>query len=190
METLFNLISGTGGIQMAIPALALIGLISAAASAAGTGIAQNKKRKALAGMRSDVAGDRAANNAWYSANALSDYTQRADAQNMFRHLRENLKSSRDTTTATAAVTGATPAAVAAAKETDAKTISNIYGNVAAMGQQYKDNVTNQYLNRQAWLRNAMLGLDSQELENYQRTSDAWGNIANTGLNTAAGAFKQ
>jgi hypothetical protein len=189
MEMIFDLIFGTDGVQMAVlPILAIVGLAAAAAGATGTAVSQNKKRKKLTQMQQDVEGDMSRNKAWYSANALSDYTQRADAQNLFKNLRDNLKRNRDVTTSTAAITGATPAAVAASKEADTKAISDVYGNVAAMGQQYKDNVTNQYFNRQAWLRNAMLRLGNTEMEGYQQISNAWSNLAGSGLNAAAGAF--
>ncbi|MDR2917858.1 MAG: hypothetical protein LBV72_00625 [Tannerella sp.] len=183
-----ELIFGGGGVMMAIlPVLAIAGLAAAGAGAIGSGITRKKQKQALNNMRAGVAKEQAENKSWYNANALSDYTQRADTQNLFKNLRDNLKRSRDTTTSTAAITGATPAAVAAAKERDTKAVSDTYSNVAAMGQQWKDNITSQYLRRKDYLSNKMLGLDQQGLQDYDRQSQNWGNLMNSGLNVAAGS---
>jgi hypothetical protein len=185
---LTELLFGSGDTMLAIlPILAIAGLAAAAAGGIGSAVSNSKKRKELGRMRSGVEAEQAENRAWYNANALSDYTLRADAQNLFKNLRDNLKRNRDVTTATAAVTGATPAAVAAAKERDTKAISDTYSNVAAMGQQWKDNVTNQYLRRKDFLSNKMLGLDQQNLQGYDQQSQSWGNLMNSGLNLAGGS---
>lgn len=170
-----------------LPVLAIAGLAAAGAGAVGGAITRKKQRQELNNMRAGVAAEQAENRAWYNANALSDYTQRADAQNLFKNLRDNLKRSRGVTASTAAVTGATPAAVAAAKERDTKAVSDTYSNVAAMGQQWKDNVTSQYLRRKDFLSNKMLGLDQQGLADYDRQAQNWGNLMSSGLNLAAGS---
>ena len=184
---LIDILFGIDGVHTAAIPLIAIALATAAAGAVGSGVSRNKQKKKLNQMRAGIAGEQAENRAWYNANALSDYTQRADAQNLFKHLRDNLKRRRDVTSATAAVTGATPAAQAAAKEADTRAISDTYSNVAAMGQRYKDNVTSQYFRRMDMLNNRMMGIDQQDLQSYDRMAQTWGNLMNTGLNTAAGA---
>jgi hypothetical protein len=173
---------------MAIPFLAVIGLAAAAAGGIGTAVNTAKKNRERNNMRDKIYGDLKENETWYKANAMADYTQRADAQNLFKNLRDNLKRNRNATTAAATVTGATPAQVAAAKEADAKAISDTYASVAAMGQQYKDNITNQYFNRKNYLRSQDLNLGHSYMDDFQRSADAWTNISGSGMKTAAGSF--
>ena len=111
-----EILFGCNGLQMAvIPVLAIAGLAAAAAGGIGSGVTRQNQKKRLGQMQADIRGQMADNRSWYNANYLSDYTQRADAQNLFKHLQDMLKRRREVTAATAAVTGATPAAQAAAK---------------------------------------------------------------------------
>ena len=181
---------GSGDMLLAIPFLAIAGLAAAAAGAVGSGVSGANKRRTINQMRANVNNELAQNRSWYNANALSDYTQRADAQNLFKHLRDNLKRRRTVTAATAAVTGATPAAQAAAKESDARAISDTYSNVAAMGQRWKDNITNQYLRRQDYLNSRLMGVDNLQLNEQSQMQQNWQNLMGTGLNTAISAFPQ
>ena len=170
-----------------IPVLAIAGLATAAAGAVGSGVTRQKQKKQLQQMQSDIRSQMADNKSWYNANYMTDYTQRADVQNYLKQLTDNLKRRRETTTATAAVTGATPAAQAAAKEADVRAIGDTYSNIAALGQRYKDTVTNQYLRRQDMLNAHMLGLDQQNYAGYDRMAGSWLNLMGSGLNVAAGA---
>jgi hypothetical protein len=187
---MFEFLFGVDGVQMALLPLLAVAAISAAVGVAGTAIANKKKRQELAKMKGELEGDMSENKSWYQANALSDYTGRSDVQNMFKHLRDNLKSRRKATTAAATVTGATPSAIAATKEADTKAISDVYSNVAAMGQQYKDNVTRQYFDRQNALRSQMQGLGYSAMQNHQQMADSYTNLAGTGINAAGGAYAE
>jgi len=184
---LIEILFGKEDLLQAVVPLIAIALAAAAAGAIGSGIARNKEKKKLKEMRGYIASDKAENKAWYNANYMSDYTQRADAQNLFKHLRDNLKRHRNVTAATAAITGATPAAQAAAKEADVRAIGDTYSNVASLGQRWKDNVTNQYYRRKDMLDRRMLGIDEADLRGYERSAQSWGNLMSTGLNSAAGA---
>ena len=187
---LMELILGNGEVVTAIAPLlimAAIGLAAAGAGAAGSSYNRGQQKKKLNEMRANIASDQAANKAWYNANYLSDYTQRADIQNLFKHLRDNLKRRRDVTTATAAITGATPAAQAAAKEVDARAIGDTYAQASVLGQRWKDNVTNQYFRRQDMLNNRMMGIDQADMQGYDRQAQSWGNLTSSGLSAAAGA---
>jgi len=122
------------------------------------------------------------NQAWYNANALSDYTQRADAQNLIRNMRDNL-SRRDRANANmSVVSGATPEQQAAAKEQTNQVISNVYGNLGAMGQQWKDQITNQYLNRKYSLGNQQFGLLDNQAQSYE-------NLMSSGLGVMGDSMK-
>jgi hypothetical protein len=173
---------------MAILPLVVIGLAAAAAGGIGTAINTRKRDKALNEEKKGIDADMAENASWYNSNALSDYTQRADSQRLLKNLRDNLKRNRTDTTATAAVTGATPAAIAEAKRSDANAVSDTYSNLAAMGQQYKDDVTRQYFNRKGLLRNRMSGVTNAKMGIYNDNAGAWTDFSKSGLNLAAGAF--
>jgi hypothetical protein len=119
-----------------------------------------KKIEALIGQK------QADNKAWYSANALGDYTQRADAQNLLRNLRENLGKQNKIAANTAVITGATPEQQAVQKELSNRVVADTYANLGAMGQQYKDRITDQYLARKNALEDSQLNMMNDSLSNY------------------------
>ncbi len=121
------------------------------------------------------------NKAWYNANALGDYTQRADVQNLMRNLRENLSKQNKTAANMAVVTGATPEQQAVQKELSNKVIADTYSNIGAMGQQYKDRVTDQYLNRKNVLAQQRMGMMEQNAQSYE-------NLMGNGLNMLGGSL--
>ncbi len=185
----------TEGLQMAISPLAVAGIGISGIGAIGNIFTRNKQKKerekAMSQMRSDIRNRQVENKSWYSKNAMLDYTQRADSQNLLKNLRDNLKKRTNSAKSTAVITGATPAAQAVEKEVAAKAVSDTYSNVTAMGQRYKDNVTNQYLRRSEDLDRQMfslnrMGLSAQE-HDYNRRAGSWSNLLQTGLNVAAGS---
>ena len=121
------------------------------------------------------------NNAWYNQNALSDYTQRSDSQNLLRNLRENLKRRNKADAGTAVITGATPEAQAAAREQSNQVISDTYAQLGAMGQQYKDQVTDRYLQRKQDIYNQRMALAGNSAQSSE-------NLMYNGLNTMGSAL--
>jgi len=143
------------------------------------GIQAAKKRKQQEQLLNQ---EQSENTAWYNANALSDYTQRADAQNLIKNMRENL-ARRDMENANmSVVSGSTPEQQAAAKEQTNQIVSNVYGNLGAMGQQWKDQITNQYLGRKYSLGNQRFGLLNDQAQSYE-------NLMNNGLGTMTSSIK-
>jgi hypothetical protein len=124
----------------------------------------------------------AENKAWYNANALGDYTQRADSQNILRSLRENLDRQNKIAANTAVITGATPEQQAVQKGQAGDVIADTYANLGAMGQQYKDRVTEQYFNRKYALENGRLGMINDERNNYST-------LFNNSMTQLADSFK-
>jgi len=157
----------------------VIGGIAGIGSAIYGGIEAGRERKKMDQYLNQQNSD---NQAWYNANALSDYTQRADTQNLMRQLRNTLDRQNQIANNTAVVTGATPEQQAVQKEQSDNTISNVYGNIGAMGQQYKDQVTNQYL---AMKNN----LESQKMGMMNQTANSYENLMNNGLLGVTDAFK-
>ena len=84
------------------------------------------------------------NSADYWANAKGNYTQRADVQNMLTNLKENIAENNRQQNNRATVMGATPEAQAVMKDNQNQAIAKVYGNVAQIGQNYKDRITGRY----------------------------------------------
>lgn len=105
--------------------------------------AGEERRKAEALQQKQMAD----NEAWYNNEYYTDYTKRADSQNLLKRLKETTDSNNKRAEMTAAITGATPESVQAQRDANNKIVSDTYGNLAAMGAQHKDNVQQQYLAR-------------------------------------------
>lgn len=112
-------------------------------------------------INSDIDGQNAANEAMYNSQVYSDYTQRADSQNLLKQLRENLDRQTNRANNTAVIAGGTQEAQAIQKEAANKTISDTMTNLGAMGQRWKDSVTNRYLARRDALSNQKIGTMQQ-----------------------------
>lgn len=121
------------------------------------------------------------NKAWYNANALSDYTQRSDTQNLMRQLRDTMGKQNKIAANTAVVTGATPEQQAVQQEQSNKVISDTFANIGSMGQQWKDGVTDKYLARKDNIAQQRMGMMGQKAQSYE-------NLMNSGLNMMGGSL--
>lgn len=137
--------------------------------------AANRRRK----QQNYLTQQERANQTWYDANALSDYTQRADAQNLMKQLREGLRKENRRAAGSAVVTGATPEVQALQKEASGKVVSDTMANIGAMGQRWKDGITNQYLARKD-------NLAAQRMQLMGGQAQAAEGLASTGLNFMSG----
>jgi hypothetical protein len=155
----------------ALGAAALTGGIGLIGSLWGGGRAANE-RKRMEGYLSQQSAD---NQAWYNANARRDYTQRADAQNLMRQLREQLGKQNAAQANMSIVTGATPEQQAVQKELSNKVISDTYSNLGAQGQMYKDRITDRYLAMKNNISNQRMGMMEGAAQGYE-------NIMNSGVN--------
>lgn len=122
----------------------------------------------------------AENKAWYNANALSDYTQRSDTQNLMKQLRDNLGKTNKRSENMAVVTGATPEQQAVQKEQSNKVISDTFANIGAQGQQFKDRVTDKYQARRSDIANQRMGMMEGKAQSYE-------NLMGSGMNMLGGS---
>ena len=122
------------------------------------------------------------NKSWYNQNAFSDYTQRSDTQNLIRSLRQQLDRRNRIANNTAVVTGSTPEQQAVQKEQSNKVISDVYSNIGARGQQYKDMITNRYLAMKNNIGNHRMGM-------MEGTAGSYENLMNNGLGAIGDSFK-
>lgn len=151
-----------------------VGWISALVGAQNAGMEREKMDGLLSRQETE-------NKAWYNANALSDYTQRADVRNLMRQLRENLSKQNKTAENMAVVTGATPEQMAVQKELSNKVISDVYGNIGVMGQQYKDRVTDRYMDMKNLLNNRRMDMIDAKATSYE-------NLFQNGMKTFGDSF--
>lgn len=160
---------------MIIPAI--LGGAGLATSLYG-GYKAGKERKK---MKGELANMDVENKAFYNAQALGDYTQRADAQNILRQMRNQLDRQTKRAANTQAITGGTIEQTAIAKDAANKALADTMANLGAVGQQFKDRVTDRYLNRKNQIGLMRMNLASQ-------SAQGWENLMQTGLNTASGAL--
>lgn len=154
--------------------LAATGLASSVYSGWKAGQERKKMDKKISEMERD-------NQAFYNANALGDYTQRSDAQNAIAMMRKQLDRQTKRANDTAVITGATPEAVALQKQGANEALAGATSNIAAIGQQYKDRVTDRYLNRKD--RYGMM-----RLQQHEGAAQGYEGLMQSGLNVASGAL--
>lgn len=121
------------------------------------------------------------NKAWYNANALSDYTQRSDTQNLMKQLRDTMGKQNKIAANTAVITGATPEQQALQKEQSNKVISDTFANIGSMGQQWKDGITDKYIARKDNITQQRMGTMGQKAQSYE-------NLMGSGLNMMSGSI--
>lgn len=138
------------------------------------GYKAGKERKK---MRNELDELEAENKAIYNAQALGDYTQRADAQNILRQMRNQLDRQTKRAANTQAITGGTIEQTAAMKDSANRALADTMANLGAVGAQFKDRVTDRYLNRKNQL-------STQRMQSAM----GWEGLMQTGLNTSAGAL--
>lgn len=138
-------------------------------------IGEGKKRRAMAAERNKW---NAENEALFNKDYYSDYTQRADSQNLIKQMRDEMKDQTKIDNNVAAVTGATPEAVNAAKEGRNKAMSSVFSTIAANGQQWKDRAKDRYLSRKQTLQ----GLAYDDMNQDAQSSN---NLLYNGINGLA-----
>lgn len=142
------------------------GVIGLGASLFGGNKAAKQRKK----MEKYLNQQDAENTAQYNRDYYSDYTQRADTQNLMKQLRDNLGKTNKRAENMAVVTGATPEQQAVQKEQSNKVISDTFSNIGAQGQIWKDQVTNRYQARRENIANQRMNMmqgKAQSGENLQ-----------------------
>lgn len=152
---------------------------------AGAGLATSlfggwQESRARNKMDNHIQKQQAENKAYYNSQAYTDYSQRSDAQNALRQMREQLdrqsRRSRDSTV----VTGGTAEQTALEKEASNKALADTTANISGAGEQFRQRVTDQYMNRKQHL-------DHMGYQNLAGKAGGHQALKQTGLNLAAGA---
>lgn len=153
------------------------GIIGGAAGALGGifgGISKNKMLKQQMKMLNE---QKRENRDWYDRRYNEDATQRADAQAILTQTAEMIKRRNQQSAGAQAVMGGTEESVAAAKEANAKAMSDATSQIAAIGAQRKDQIEGQYRERQHQLDETLRGLNGQRKNIFDLANDAIGGAA-------------
>lgn len=154
------------------------GIIGAAGGALGGvlgGISRNKMLKQQMKMVNE---QKKENQDWYDRRYNEDSTQRADAQAMLTQTAEAIKQRNQASAGSAAVMGGTEESVAATKAANAQAMADATSKIVVAGEQRKDQIENQYRERNNELNQQLQNLQSQKKDALSITSDAIGGAVN------------
>ena len=132
---------------------------------------EGKTRRQMSDARQKM---KAENESLYNQDYYSDFTKRADSQAIIKQLKDELKTQNERDQNTAAVTGATPEAMNAAKQRQNKAISDVYSNISARGQAWKDRAKDRYMTRKNQL-------DDLEYNDMSATAESANNMMYNGI---------
>lgn len=156
-----------------LTALGVIGSLGAGAfGAVQSAIANNRARK-------EVQNQRDKNRQWYEQRMAEDYTQRSDVQAVFNQQRQLLQDQYKQARATQAVAGGSDEAVALQQQAANDAMAQTMSNVAAGASAHKDNVEQQYMQRDAQLSAQQAQMHQQQAA---ATAQAAGQAISAGLN--------
>lgn len=136
-----------------------------------------KASKAMKQMRANIQSQMKENQDWYDRRYNEDATQRADAQRALTLTEEAIKSRNRAAEGSQAVMGGTEESAAATKQANAQSMADTTANIAIAGEQRKDNIEQQYMNRKQQLNEQLNNLTQ---ENAKQMSQAVQGAGNTG----------
>lgn len=156
----------------------ITGIIGAAAGAVSGifgGISKNNMLKKQMKMVNE---QKRENQDWYDRRYNEDSTQRADAQAMLTRTAEMIKQQNAGAAGAAAVMGGTDESAAAAKEANAKALAEATSQIVQAGEQRKDQIENQYMEKKSALDEQLRALQGQKKGALDIASDAVGGAVN------------
>ena len=117
--------------------------------------ASNSQRRVIDRMEAE-------NDAWYNKEYYQDYMNRSDAQAAMKRVRDFMQRRGRQADASAAITGATPESIVAARAADNQVISDTAAGIQANADAYRDGVRRTYLNQKQAIIPARMGLHQAE----------------------------
>ncbi len=154
------------------------GIIGAAGGALGGVLGGISRNKALKQQMKMVNEQKKENQNWYDRRYNEDATQRADAQAMLTQTAEAIKQRNRASAGSAAVMGGTEESVAATKAANAQALSDATTKIVVAGEQRKDQIENQYRERNNALNAQLQELQGQKKDALSIASDAVGGAVN------------
>lgn len=132
-----------------------MGLIGSALGAAGAIFGGMSASKAMKKAKKNVQNQIKENQDWYDRRYNEDATQRADAQRILTLTEENIRGRNKAAAGTQAVMGGTEESTAAAKAANNQALADATAQIAINGEQRKDAIEQQYIQRDADLNNQL-----------------------------------
>lgn len=136
-----------------------MGLIGSALGAAGSIFGGISASKAMKKAKKNVQEQMQKNQDWYDRRYNEDATQRADAQRILTMTEESIKNRNKQAAGTQAVMGETDESTAAAKAANNQALADATAQIAVNGEQRKDQIEQQYLQRDAELNEQLQQLE-------------------------------
>ena len=154
------------------------GIIGAAGGALGGVLGGVSRNKMLKKQMKMVNQQKQENQDWYDRRYNEDSTQRADAQAMLTKTAEAIKQRNRASAGSAAVMDGTDESLAATKAANAQAMAETASNIAVAGEQRKDQIENQYMDRKNSYDEKLQNLESQKQDGLQMLSNAVGGAVN------------
>lgn len=153
---------------------AIIGAAGGALSSVLGGISRNKQLREQQRM---LEAKKKENDNWYDRRYNEDATQRADAQAILTQTREEMQNRNRAAAGTQSVMGGTEESVAATKAANAKAMADATSRIAVAGEARKDNIENQYMQRDNELDSRIAAVKSQKQSGLDIFGNALGGAA-------------
>lgn len=108
--------------------------------------------------------------AWYKRRYNEDYLDTSAGQNLVRRAKEFARENAKRTSGAAAVTGATDAATAIAKEQGNKVVGDTIANIAATDQEKKAQIDNIHMNNEQNFTQMSMNRDQNQAQSIQNAA--------------------
>ena len=166
----------------------MIGSIVGGAMKLGAGIFGGiSASRALRNVKSNLEQQKKDNQNWYDKNYNEDATQRADAQRLLTMTEDSIAKRNRQSAGTAAVMGGTEESVAAAKEANAKALSDTMSSINTAAEARKSQIEQQYMAKNDSLNQQ---LNAMEQQKAQSIAAAVSGAAGAGADVAGAAFPE
>jgi hypothetical protein len=150
-------------------------IIGAGLSVASSIFGSKKAKKEARRARQELAAQEARDEAWYNRRYNEDYADTAAGQNLIRQAKDYAQQIAKRAEGAQAVTGASDAATAMAKDAGNKVVGNTLANVAAQDTARKASVDSQYNQMQHNATQQKIALHNQEAANITAAAESAGN---------------
>lgn len=144
----------------------MIGSIIGGAMKLGAGIFGGiSAARAARKMKENIEQQKAENQRWYDKNYNEDATQRADAQRLLTMTEDSISKRNQQAAGAAAVMGGTEESVAAAKEANAKALSDTMSSINTAAEARKSQIEQQYMAKNDNLSQQLNNMEQQKAQN-------------------------
>lgn len=130
--------------------------------------------KAMKRAKRNIQGQMKENENWYNRRYNEDATQRADAQRLLSNLNDNVRQRNQAVAGAQAVTGGTEESVAARKAANNRAIADVVSHIAANGEERKDAIEGQYMNRKTALNDQLNNLGMAKAQSIAAAAQGLG----------------